>query len=158
MNVFFHFLFNYLFVDVISGNAWGQIPVIFAASVLIDLTHVPYLLKVRTKVVEKRFGSEARTRFHELYGLALISAALCVLYTVYFPYGNAVIGTAAACIALHFSLDFLSGRSMPFYPFSKKEVFLHIFPYGYRNKVLFEAASTLILGVLFWSSIAGLVS
>ena len=154
MNIFFHFFFNYLLIDVFFGNVWGYVVVIFISSVLIDLTHLPYLLKIRGGVAKKRFGAESRTRFHELYGLALLAALLCVFY---FFMEKLIIEIAAMCIALHFAVDFLTGKSMPFYPYSKKELFLHIFPYGYRNKILFEIFSTALVGVLFWFIVANSV-
>lgn len=154
MNVAFHFLFNYLFVDFVVGNAWGYAAVILVFSVAIDMTHVPYLMKTGSGVIERRFGSASRTRFHEIYGLTLLSALVCICYLV-FPHVAVMI--AAMCIVLHFALDFLAGKSMPFYPYSKTEVFLHIFPYGYRNKILFEIALTLSTGVLFWLNTANLL-
>ena len=155
MNVFFHFLFNYLFVDFITnGNAWLYLPVIFIFSVLIDLTHLPYMLKKKERVVHDRLGSESRTRFHEMYGLILFSFILCIAF---FFFDLAFVSISALCLVLHFSLDFMSGRSMPFYPYWNKEVFLGMLPYGYRNKLMFEIVSTLILGVLFWLRIQSLV-
>ena len=155
MNLIFHFLFNYLFVDFITnGNAWNYIFVIFVFSVLIDLTHIPYLLKKKSRVMEERFGSESRTRFHEIYGLAVFSFILCLAF---FFFDLAFVSTAALCLLLHFSVDFISGKSMPFYPYSDTEVFLGLMPYGYRNKIAFEVLSTLILGVLFWLRIQSLV-
>ncbi len=155
MNVIFHFLFNYLFVDIVFDNAWSYLVIILIFSVLIDFTHLPYLLKVGKGVAKKRFGSESRTRFHEMYGLTLFSAIVCILYFVIDPI---MIEIIAICIVLHFAIDFLTGKSIPFYPYSKKEVFLHIFPYGYREKVLFEISSTILLVVLFWLRIGSLVS
>jgi len=155
MNILFHFLFNYLFVDFITnGNAWNYLLVIFIFSVLIDLTHLPYLLKKGGNVVHERFGSESRTRFHEMYGLVLFSFLLSIAF---FFIGPVLTGIAALCLLLHFSLDFISGKSMPFYPYWNKEVSLGMLPYGYRNKVVFEVVTTLILGVLFWLSIGSLV-
>lgn len=154
MNILFHFLFNYLFVDIVFGNAWDYLVVVFVFSVLIDLTHLPYLLRVRKDVMKKRFGSGSRTRFHEIYGLTLFSAVICVLYLVVDPI---IIGVIAMCIVLHFAIDFLAGKSMPFYPYSKKEVFLRISPYGYKEKILFETFSTILLVVLFWLKIGSLV-
>ncbi len=153
MNVAFHFLFNYLFVDFVIGNAWSYVIFILIFSVAIDLTHVPYLLKTGSGVIKRRFGSASRTRFHEIYGLTLLSALVCICY-LFFPHATMI---AALCMVLHFALDFLAGKSMPFYPYSKTEVFLHIFPYGYRNKILFEIVLTLLTGVLFWLDTASLL-
>ena len=154
MNVIFHFLFNYIFVGMVFGDVWSYLAVVFISSVLIDLTHLPYLFRVREDVVNKRFGSESRTRFHELYGLVLFSAILCILY---FFVDSTIVEISAMCLVLHFAIDFLAGKSMPFYPFSKREVFLHIFPYSYRRKLVFETVSTVLVGVLFWLNTANLV-
>jgi len=153
MNVFFHFLFNYLFIYVFFGHAWDYILIIFISSVLIDFTHLPYLFRIRKGIIRKRFGAESRTRFHELYGLILFSALLCIFY---FFMDKMAVEIAAMCIVLHFAVDFLAGKSMPFYPYSKKEVFIHMFPYGYRNKIFFEILCTVFLGVLFWLVTANL--
>ncbi len=154
MNIIFHFLFNYLFVDIVFGNAFDYLAVVFVFSVLIDITHLPYLLRMRGDVVKERFGSKSRTRFHEMYGLTIFSAIVCLLFLVF---DQILTGIIAMCIVLHFAIDFLTGKSMPFYPYSEKEVFLHIFPYGYREKVIFEIFSTVLLGVLFWLRIGSLV-
>jgi hypothetical protein len=154
MNVIFHFLFNYLFVGMVFGDAWSYLAVIFISSVLIDLTHLPYLFRVREGVVKRRFGSESRTRFHELYGLTLFSAILCILY---FFADRTIVEISAMCLVLHFAIDFLAGKSMPFYPFSKREVFLRIFPYSYRGKLVFETVSTVLMGVLFWLTTSNLI-
>lgn len=150
MNILFHFFFNYLFIDVFFGNAWSYALIIFIFSIFIDFTHLPYLFRVREGVVKKRFGSGSRTRFHEIYGLTLFSALLCISY---FFADRIIIEIASTCIVLHFSVDFLAGKSMPFYPYSKREVFLHVLPYGYRKKILFEILSTTLSGVLFWLTI-----
>ena len=153
MNIVFHFLFSYLFVNFALGNAWAYIAIIFIFSTAIDLTHVPYLLKTKSNVLKRRFGSESRTRFHEIYGLIILSCIACVFYLFT---DRLMVEVATMCIVLHFALDFLAGKSMPFYPYSKTEVFLHLAPYGYRNKILFEVLSTVLLGVLFWLSIPNL--
>lgn len=154
MNVIFHFIFNYLFVDAVFGNAWDYLLLIFLSSVLIDLTHLPYLLKVRGAVVKKRFGSGSRTRFHEMYGLTVFSF---ILWLSFFLFGRIVAGIAAMCLVLHFAIDFIAGKSMPFYPYSEREVSLGMLPYGYKEKILFETGVTIILGVLFWLKIQSFV-
>jgi hypothetical protein len=141
-------------VEAVLGNAWNNIIIIFIFSILIDIDHLPYLLKVGGGVVKKRFGSEARTRFHEVYGLTLFSVAACVLY--FFVNGQ-ILAIALTCVLLHLAVDFLTGKSMPFYPYSKKEIFLGVTPTGYTAKIFFEVSSTMILGVLFWLQTGNLI-
>jgi len=151
MNFIFHFLFNYLMIDVVLTNSWNHIILIFILSVFIDIDHVPYLIRAGKNVLKKRFGSESRTRFHEIYGLAFFSLLLCALY---FFADHAIIEISAICVVMHLAIDFLTGKSAPFHPYSKNEIFLNIFPYGYKNKIIFEISSTIILGVLFWLRIS----
>ena len=153
MNVIFHFLFNYVFIEFVTGNAWDYAILIFIFSVSIDLTHIPYLLKARWDVVEKRFGSEARTRFHEIYGLIILSIILCVL-PVFFDFELVMVITLS--IMLHFSVDFIIGKSMPFYPYNRKEVSLGLVPESYLWRTVFEIVSTMLAGVLFWLNVASL--
>lgn len=154
MNLLFHFLLSYLFVDLFFGNAWNYLIVIFVFSVLIDITHLPYLFKFRKNVIKKRFGSEARTRFHEIYGLTLFSAIGCLIFLFF---NQMIVEMAALCMILHFAVDFVTGKSMPFYPYSRTEIFLGISPYGYKNKIIFEIISTVLVGVLFWFNTANLL-
>ena len=154
MNIIFHFIFNYLFVDMIWGAAWDYVVLIFIFSVLIDVTHLPYLFRVKGKILEKRFGSASRTRFHEIYGLTMFSVIACILY---FFTEHIIVEIAIVCLVLHFSIDFLAGKSMPFYPLSRREVFLGLLPYGYKNKVLFELFSTILFIVLLWLRVGSLV-
>ncbi|MCK5023614.1 MAG: hypothetical protein KAS04_05550 [Candidatus Aenigmarchaeota archaeon] len=154
MNPIFHFLFNYLFIELVFGTAWENIIVIIIASLLIDFTHLPYLMKVKSGVVNERFGSECRTRFHEIYGLAVFSLLLCVIYTFFDPMTTSI---AALCLVLHFALDFVAGKSMPFYPYDKTEVLLGLMPYGYKKKILFEVSTTILLGVVFWLKIKSFI-
>lgn len=154
MNPILHFLFNYIFIEIVFGNAWQNLAVILVFSLLIDVTHLPYLIKVKRGVIRKRFGSQGRTRFHEIYGLSVFSAVLSVSYFLYDP---VVVKIAVLCLVLHFSLDFVSGKSMPFYPYSKREVFMKMAPYGYREKIIFEAVLTLFLGVIFWLMAGNLI-
>ena len=154
MNTTFHFLFNYIFLNALFGGAWQYLPVILVFSVIIDFDHLPYIIKTGRSVVKKRFGAASRTRLHEIYGLAIFSLVSCALY---FFADARLVAFAMGCLALHLCVDFLTGKSIPFRPYSTKEVFLGVSPSGYRNKMLFELTATAILGVLFWLQIASLV-
>ncbi|MFH1237583.1 MAG: hypothetical protein V1648_04240 [Candidatus Aenigmatarchaeota archaeon] len=154
MNLAFHFLFNYIFLNALFGGAWQYLPVILVFSVIIDFDHLPYMLKTGRGVVKKRFGSACRTRFHEIYGLAIFSLVSCALY---FFADARLVAFAMGCLVLHLSIDFITGKSVPFKPYSTKETFLDITPSGYWNKILFEITATAIMGVLFWLQIASLV-
>ncbi|MBI2579080.1 MAG: metal-dependent hydrolase [Candidatus Aenigmarchaeota archaeon] len=148
MNTLLHFFLSYLVVEGALGNAYNYAVYILLFSVILDLDHIPYVIKTRRKVLRKKFGSESRSRFHELYGLTLFSAAASLLA---FFSGATLAKVIALSAIVHYAADFLVGKSRPFYPFSKKEISLGMLPDKYRMH--FEIASTLILGAVVWLSI-----
>jgi hypothetical protein len=147
MNVLLHFLLNYLVINSVLGNASNYIIYILIFSIIVDIDHIPYILKVKKNLVHKKFGSESRSRFHELYGLTLFSLGISI-----FSFLDIIlIEVIALSVVLHYATDFLLGKTRPFYPFSKKEVFLHISLERYR--IPFEITLTLILSVILWLTI-----
>lgn len=152
MNPLSHFLLSYLAVDLAFGSAMGYVAVIFAFSVALDLDHLPYTLRMRGRIREKRFGAESRSRFHELYGLAAFSVALCAASLFA---GILVVRVAALSLTLHYATDFLLGKSRPFFPFSGRRLFLGLCPDRFR--VALEAAIFAVLVVMVWARLPGLV-
>lgn len=148
MNVLLHFLMNYAIIDVVFGNARQYLLLILFFSVVLDIDHIPYTLRTRKELIRKKFGSECRTRMHEIYGITLVAAGLSVAY---FFFETMAVQIAAISLMLHYMADFILGKSRPFYPFSKIEVFI-----GCPDKVRipFEIVMTLTLGWYLWMSIA----
>lgn len=145
MNFLLHFLFNYAFLTFAFGDVNQYLPVIFIASVALDFDHIPYILKVRGKLIQKKFGSESRTWAHELLGLGIVSIALS-LASLFI--NLLLVKILALSVVLHYSLDFLFGKTRPFYPFSKEEVFVGICPEKFRIPA--EILLTGIFAVIFW--------
>ncbi len=149
MNPILHFLINYAVINAVFGNAASYIAYIVLFSIIPDLDHIPYMLKTGKNLANKKFGSESRSRFHEMYGLAVFSVIISIAS---FFVGAAFAQIVAICLTLHIASDFLVGRSRPFYPFSKKEVFLNMLPDKYR--IFSEIVLTSFLSVVVWLSIA----
>lgn len=149
MNTLLHFFLSYIIADSVFGNAYQYAVYILLFSVILDLDHIPYLARTGKKILRKKFGSESRSRFHELYGLTLFSAAASA-----FPFflDIALAKVIALSAIAHYAADFLVGKSRPFYPFSKKEVSLGMLPDKYRMH--FEIFLTAILGAILWLSVA----
>ena len=147
MNLILHFLLNYLVVDAVFGNAEKYLFYIFIFSLIVDLDHVPFFFKKKNKIFSKT-GSKARSKFHELYGLTFFSIAIS-LFSIFVD--KMIIKVIALSLILHLASDFFVGKTRPFYPYSKKEVFLNIIPVKYR--VRFEIFATIILGAVLWLSI-----
>lgn len=145
MNILLHFLLNYFVIGATLGNAQNYIAYIAFFSVILDIDHIPYILKVKKNLVHKKFGSESRSRFHELYGITICSLAISASYLFL---DLALTKVIALSLILHYAADFLLGKTRPFYPFSRKEVFLGICPEKFRVPV--EITLTSILAVIFW--------
>lgn len=120
MNILAHFLFNTLVISQFF-DIEGIILPIFLFSVFLDLDHIPYIAKNRRNVLKSMFNPNARTRLHEFYGLFLFSAILAPLY---FLTSNIIFLIALLCIILHILLDFATGKSRPFHPYSSREFFV----------------------------------
>ena len=136
MNSIAHILLSYLI-----GRQFTHDPLILAMCVfwgiLPDLDHIPHLASaLRTG----RFGPKSRSRFHELYGLSVISSAFSIvllfrpgLYFLYFP----LLG--------HYLFDFLTRPTRPLYPCEDTEQFGHIYPRSLKWMTVADILVTLAL-------------
>ncbi len=147
MNILWHFLLNYLIINAVLGNPLNYIGYVLIFSTAIDIDHIPYILNVKKGLLQRKFGSNSRSRFHEIYGLTLFSFAASVIY-IFNPIIAEIIFLS---LILHYAADFLLGKTRPFYPFSEKEVFLNLCPQKY--KMHFEIISTIVLIVIVWLTI-----
>jgi len=148
MNSLFHFLFNYIVVSLIFGQKPELIPIVAFFSIMLDLDHLPYVIKnFRSVLRYLRFGSVSRTRSHELFGLAIVSSI--ILFISFFYRNLIILQIILLCIILHYTIDFLIGHSRPFNPYSKQEVFLRFYS-TLKQRVLIEMTSTIIAVIVFW--------
>ena len=120
---------------IVTGNA----------STLSDLDHIPWL---RLAIKTRRFGTEARTRWHELPGL-LLSMAISIVIT----YFSASLGRSLLIgFVSHYFLDLLTRPTRPFYPISEKVVFLELAPRSLRKLIVYDTVLTEVMGVVWiWS-------
>ncbi len=148
MNTLFHFLFSYIVVDLVYGNAQPYIIPIALASVLIDLDHLPYILRMRTRLIDEGLGELSRTFLHETPGLVLVSLILLPLYFIL--QDQILVRVVILSVLLHYVLDFSAGKSRPFHPFSKLVMTSPWVAQELKIKILFEICATIIGGVVFW--------
>lgn len=150
MNAFFHFFFNYLIASILFSIDSKYILLILFFSIIIDFDHLPYLLRNHRNILRKlSFGSVSRSRFHELYGVLIVSL---LLSGAFFFFDLKLVSIVGLCLLLHFAIDFLFGHTRPFYPYSRKEVFTHLVPNN-RLKLILEVVFTVVMGVFFIASI-----
>jgi hypothetical protein len=155
MNLILRIALTFLLVESLFGDAWTYLVAILAFSVLVDLDLLPWLLRRDTNPVRTRPGPEARSRFHELYGLVLFSVGVSLASI----FGDEVLlQVVALALLVHYAADALLTRIRPFYPYSDTDVYmwddvanLHTGPqFEHRNKAavvraLRERADRLLL-------------
>jgi len=137
MNLIAHILASYLTVRCFTED-----PNLILLGVLIgllpDIDHVGHTIRaIRTG----RYGTESRSRFHELYGLGVFSTGIMILSYVY---GNFAIMFFP--LLVHYLLDFLTRPTRPFYPYNKTIMHFSLYPKTLKNMII---ADILFTGGLF---------
>lgn len=148
MNTLFHFLFNYIFIELAFGNASQYLLPIIIASTIIDLDHLPYLFVQNKNILKNGLGERSRTFMHELLGLFLISLFILILF--FFVSDTMLLKVIYMSFILHYVVDFAAGKSRPFHPFTNIVLATPFISQEPKKKVLFEIIMTTIAGVLFW--------
>lgn len=146
MNSLAHFLINYLILNQFM-DARKNIVLIFISSVLIDLDHIPYILKNLKNVFKKGLNELCRTPLHELIGLALVSVVLLLLS---FFINKEPLIIIWLCFFLHLVVDYMSGATRPFFPFSKFKMVSPLQKVSRLHRIVFEISVTSILLFLFF--------
>lgn len=139
MNFIAHILASYIISRSITADP-GLILLGILFGLLPDIDHLSHTARaIRTG----RYGTESRSRFHELYGLAVSVIAIMILsyfggnYSVmFFP----LLG--------HYLLDFLTRPTRPFYPYNKTVMHFSLYPRTMKNMILTDILFT--GGLLIW--------
>ncbi len=139
MNFIAHILASYIIARSLSTDP-NMILLGILFGLLPDIDHISHTLRaIRTG----RYGTESRSRFHELYGLAISAFAIMILsylggnYAVmFFP----LLG--------HYLLDFLTRPTRPFYPYNKTVTHYSLYPKSMKNMILADILFT--GGLLIW--------
>jgi membrane-bound metal-dependent hydrolase YbcI (DUF457 family) len=121
MNTLFHILVNYFILRGIFGPAVNSyIPVMIIASAVLDLDHIPYLIRNFRNILKKGIDHESRSLFHEFAGLVIVTVFSAAFYLLSKDKALPVI--ISVSLYLHLIVDFLVGDSRPFHPFSERVV------------------------------------
>lgn len=144
MNSLFHFFFNYIIMNFLITNADTHITLIFIASTIVDLDHLPYILRERSSVLHNGFELGVRTIFHEFPALILI---LSLLLLINIWVSEEIIMIICACLLFHYTIDFLFGETQPFKPIINEVIDLDFSP---ESRFFFELILTLITGGITW--------
>ena len=142
MNIVFHALLGMLLAKILGVSSITDVLAGVLFSVFPDIDHIPNLLKAfRTG----RFGVESRSPLHELLGLALVLSGSLVVKVIY-PH---LFVLTFSCGLSHFIIDFLTRPFRPLYPFSNKEVDLHLYPRRLKGMFVWDDILTAALGLIY---------
>jgi hypothetical protein len=118
------------------------------ASIITDLDHIAHL---RVALKTRRFKSETRTRWHELYGL-LVAMSISLTIMIF----SATVGRLLLLgFVSHYFLDILTRPTRPFYPLSEKIVFLGLAPRNLKKLTVYDTVITVIMGVILIAGLHG---
>lgn len=148
-HIFFNFFILHFFVDV-TQFIW---PIIIF-SIILDIDHIPGLIKYlffmkkhdKTDTKLHHFTDLFRTAVQEPIGIFIIVAILSTLS--WFGVDSILLSISAACLILHWLLDFLTVHTKPFNPVSQKahSLFIHTF----KQKKWAEISLTIFFALLNW--------
>lgn len=113
------------------------------ATVFIDLDHI-FVLKANKEKLKslKPMGALSRTRLHELYGLVFFSTIFLLLYFV----DSLLAKVLSLGLILHYILDFLTGETRPFYPYSDEKIQI-FFTKNRKGRIILEVILFLSLAI-----------
>lgn len=144
MNILLHFLINYTLIDLIFANANDYWLIILIASTIVDLDHLPYFFRNKTKGrLAKMFDFRARSILHEPISLAVLGI---IFISISGSVDSTALNIAFLCYALHIMADILAGTSRPLFPFSKKE--RKLFGLSTKKRIFLEAGLTSVLCIV----------
>lgn len=145
MNFLLHFLINYSVSTLVFGDVSSLWLYILLFSSAVDLDHIPNMRKKKPKRFLEWFEytADVRSRFHEVYGLIVLTAILGIAY--FFVDNKLIVEIGLLCFFLHFIVDILTGDTRPFYPFSAKEI-KPILIKSRRVKMMMDLGLTIAIG------------
>lgn len=147
MNNFFHFCFNFYIISLFYEVDKRWIIPIFIFSNLPDIDHIPHYLKNLKSFRHKALHIDVRSRFHELYGVVLVLLVLGGII-LFKDEHSVMIEIALICLILHYVVDFLTGSTRPFYPYSTKQFKLVNWYRTFKERIIIEGVLTLMFAKL----------
>ena len=141
------------FADIQPDETSYLVAAILSASV-VDLDHLIYI--VRDRKFYKRMGfaghlRNARSPFHELFGLLVVGVLAALLFTADRKLAQVVF----LGYSIHLIQDWLVGRSQPLAPVDKTEVAFFLPSFG--QKIILDIVLIVVFGALWILYLRGLV-
>ncbi len=143
-----HLAINYSLYLVVFGNDKPYLAVFLIASSVLDLDHLVPLLRDTKLGITEKFkprGAGWRTRWHELYGLVVLSLVAIAVWAFNHQLGEII----ALAFTAHLAVDFLTGESRPFFPYSDTRVRI-FFKKNNKTRTAIEILLASALLLLLW--------
>jgi len=151
MNSFAHFFINFFLATLFFGDVKEYAIVILIASVIIDIDHIPYTIKNFNHMKKYGMDETIRTWLHEVPGVILISTITMI--SSFYVTNFIMLKLIYFSLMMHLIVDFLAGKSRPFYPFSSQVM---VSPLGKTSRVgtlLYEVPISVLGGIYFVSQV-----
>lgn len=142
MNTLAHFLINLFIIGTVYPIGPMEVLIVFIASTIIDIDHLVAYFSAKHPSKKMFHSSRIRTKFHELYGIIMVSVGVAILALV----GVKLILLQLIFLSylLHIFIDFLFVHSRPMYPFDKTDVSFDLF--SFKKRVYLEIGICVYLG------------
>jgi len=142
MNLVFHAFLALLLCKFFGINSLPEVLVGLLFAVFPDFDHFPQLKKA---FKTGKFGTESRSIIHEGIGVVITLVAALIVNFIY----TRLFLVALTCGLSHFVVDFLTRPCRPLYPFSEKEIDLHLYPTELRKMATYDTILTAALGIIY---------
>lgn len=112
-----HILLSYVVYSAVAPEPNIYLVPFLVASIFVDMDHVPVYLINKSRST-KICGASWRTRFHELYGATFFSLIIILVWL----FNQTLAQILAIGIIMHYIIDFLTGETRPFFPYSNEKI------------------------------------
>jgi len=140
-----HIFLSYLVYTSITPTPNLYLVPFLIASVALDLDHIPAYI-MNKKKYHKVAGTLWRTRLHELYGLILFSFIILIVWF----FNHLLAQILAVGIIMHYIIDFLTGETRPFYPYSKEKIQIFFIKNKQARTLLEILLFAGLIGLILW--------
>lgn len=138
-----HILLSYAVCSAVVPEINTYLVPFLIASTIVDIDHVPAYILNKSKHAKIR-GVLWRTRLHELYGATFFSFAVIIVWLL----NQKLAQILAVSIIMHYIIDFLTGETRPFFPYSSEKIQIFFI----KNKIWL-----IVLEFIFFLSLISLI-
>ncbi len=140
-----HILLSYAVYSAVAPEANAYLVPFLISSIVVDIDHVPAYLLNKPKHT-KICGALWRTRLHELYGATFFSFVIILVWL----FNQTLAQILAVGIIMHYIIDFLTGETRPFFPYSNEKIQIFFVKSKIWLIILEFIFSFSLIGLILW--------